>query len=128
MSVELRRFRWIFPSLLTVVGCVVYFGAGQPRLATGVFGFAAAFLLASLASPTFLRIFHAIWTSATRPLASLTTHAALGLVYHGVLIPLAILAGLGGRDRLKRKFDPAAASYWARREAPQDLDRYFRQY
>ena len=39
----------------------------------------------------------------------------LGLLFFGVFTPLGLLMRLGGRDLMKRRFEPGALSYWVRR-------------
>ena len=36
----------------------------------------------------------------------------LGLLFYGVFTPLGLLMRLGGRDLMKRSFDPQAMTYW----------------
>ncbi len=42
----------------------------------------------------------------------------LGILYFGMFTPIAFAMRLRGRDAMRRRTDPQAASYWIRREPP----------
>jgi len=43
---------------------------------------------------------------------------ALGIMFFCVLTPTAVLIRMTGRDAMKRRFDPAASTYWIERDPP----------
>ena len=83
-------------------------------------------LLAAVA-PRWLRGLYVALTLLTLPVGWVISHVALGIVYYGVLTPVALVFRLIGRDPLRRK-RAAAESYWIRREPTTDVSRYYRQF
>jgi hypothetical protein len=71
-------------------------------------------------------LFHAL-SAITRPIGRIVSEVVVLALYFGIITPIALLAGLAGRDRLRRRFDRQAATYWIRREPEAGVDRYFRQ-
>ena len=51
-------------------------------------------------------------------LGRIITPIIMGLIFFGVVTPIAVLARVRGADPLRRRFDPAAQSYWIVREPP----------
>lgn len=78
--------------------------------------------------PPLLRWVYLAATYATWPIGWVVSHLLLGLVYYGLLTPIGLALRLAGKDLLQRRFDPAASSYWLRRPAPPEKQRYFRQF
>jgi hypothetical protein len=66
-------------------------------------------------------------TLATLPIGLVVGELLLLIVYFGVFTPVAILFRLIGRDALRRRFEPAAPSYWTLKQQPVDVQQYFRQ-
>jgi hypothetical protein len=52
-----------------------------------------------------------------RPIARLLVRFAFGVLFFGVVTPVAIVMRLCGRDALRLRFDRAAPSYWIARPA-----------
>src|SRR5207253_3011173 len=63
----------------------------------------------------------------TQPIGHAISTALLGLIYYGLITPLALLFRIAGRDPLARR-GPALASYWEPNSEPSDVRRYLRQY
>ncbi len=93
---------------------------------------AASCLLAllGLCRPKSVRPVYVGWMYVVAPIGAVVSHAVLALVWLLVFTPVGLTLRLLGRDPLARRFDPKAATYWARRESDEDvpLERYFRQY
>lgn len=110
-------FAWSFyrhhgePTAVSVVGLVLALVVGLP----------------GLASPATIRPVFLATVAVTRPIGHLVSTALMGLIYFGLLTPLALLFRLAGRGPLERH-PTADASYWAPKSQPQDLRRYLRQY
>jgi hypothetical protein len=51
-------------------------------------------------------------------LGALVSPLALGVLYYGVLTPLGVLMRLAGKDPLRLRREPGAASYWLPRQPP----------
>ena len=78
--------------------------------------------------PRVVRPVYVAWTAMTLPIAWVVTHTVLAAAYFGVFTPFAVAFRLLGRDALKRRFEPEAATYWLPRSGTESADRYFRQF
>jgi hypothetical protein len=68
------------------------------------------------------------WMIAAFPIGWLISQIMLGVMYFGLLTPVAVFFRLRGRDLLRRKPEPSATSFWTVKETPRDVRRYFTQY
>lgn len=91
-------------------------------------GFAAYSGLFAAAWPRGLRPLYVLLSVVTYPIGIVVFHVVMGIVYFLVITPLGLFFKLIGRDALHRRFDPAASTYWIRRQQPADAGRYFRQF
>lgn len=92
-------------------------------IAIGLLGACAVWAL-----PSFGRKLHDGWIDAASPIGWTVTHVVLAIVYYLVLTPIGLLMRIAGRDPMRRKIDPRAATYWIERKNPIDSRRYFRQF
>lgn len=81
-------------------------------------GLAGAFLLAALAVPRLLHRLNVAWMWLGGQLNRVVSPIVMGVVFFGILSPLAAVLRMRGRDVLQRNFDPASASYWISRKPP----------
>jgi hypothetical protein len=99
--------------------CFLFLGAlSLWRARTGWyswFSLAALFALLAYAAPGFGWLLHAI----VSPLV-------LGILFYGCITPIGLLMRLAGKDPMRRKFEPAAKSYWIVREPPGPAPETFR--
>jgi hypothetical protein len=118
--------------------CVVIFGAlfawsgyrhhGAPSTSAWVALVVAVVVgLPGLVYPQAIRPVFLGATALTHPIGHLISTALLGLIYYGLVTPLAFLFRIAGRDALARR-GPALASYWEPKNDPADVLRYLRQY
>jgi hypothetical protein len=77
----------------------------------------ALFLFIALVRPSLLGPLNRLWTQLALVLNRITTPLIMGLFFFLVITPLALLFRLQGKDLLRLRFDPAASSYWIRRES-----------
>ncbi|MDJ0868342.1 MAG: SxtJ family membrane protein [Myxococcota bacterium] len=126
---DLRVFAGVvLPAFGALLGGALYLGADAPRAAAAVAGGAAALACAGLASPSIARIVYGVWMSAVYPIGWTISHLLLGGIYYGLITPLGWLARLVRGDRLERRADPQATSYWSDYAPHDDLDGYFKQF
>ena len=76
------------------------------------------FLLVSFLAPGILRPLNRVWMAFGAFLHKVVSPIMLGVIYFVVMTPVALFFKLKGRDELRRKYDPAAKSYWIAREPP----------
>lgn len=88
---------WIEWLLIAIGGLLVGFGAIAPKM------------LAPL---------NRLWTKLGLLLAKVVSPIALGLIYGLAVVPTGLILRLMGKDLLHLRTDPAAASYWIRRDPP----------
>jgi hypothetical protein len=125
---EWRKFAWVLSGALTLVTALLIY-----RLRS--FGAPA---IASLSLAVFVFFTGSLWPRPYRPvyrMAMRVSHAIgqvvgrvlLGLLFVFLLLPLALVLRLTGRDllRLKNPRPPPPDSYWQPVRSPGPLDRMF---
>jgi hypothetical protein len=119
--------------------CVLIFGAafalswyrheGRPTTIAWVAGAVALLIgLPGLVYAPYIRPFFMAAVAVTRPIGHVVSIALLGLLYYGLLTPMALLFRLAGRDALALYTREDAPTYWTRRAQTTDVRRYLRQY
>ena len=78
----------------------------------------ALFLVIALWKPALLAGLNRQWTRLGVAMGAVVSPIALGLLFYGVLTPLAIAMRLAGKDPLRLRFDPHCETYWIRRVPP----------
>lgn len=81
-------------------------------------GIAFVFLILSLVSPALLAPLNRLWLKFGALLHGITSPIILGVMFFGVITPVAFFIRLAGKDLLRMKFDRDASSYWISREPP----------
>jgi hypothetical protein len=81
-------------------------------------GITLVFLLAALTRPKVLAPLNRLWFKVAMLLARMTNPVTMGIIFFLVITPAALVMRLMGKDPLRRKFDPAAPSYWIERKPP----------
>lgn len=111
-----RSFGIVFAVVFAIIGLWPLV-KGEPTRLWAV-GAAVAFLLAALAVPRALRPLNLLWFKFGMLLHHVVTPLVMGLLFFGTVTPTGILMRLTGKDPMRLKRDPAAASYWIVREPP----------
>ncbi len=81
-------------------------------------GIGCVLVALTLVAPTLLRPLNRAWMWLGLTLGRVITPIIMALIFFGVLTPIAWLARMRGADPMRRRFDPAAKSYWIAREPP----------
>jgi len=102
--------RAVRPTALVLAGCAVYCGVLAPI------------------APRALKPLYLLLTLVAAPIGLVVSTLVMFVVYYVVITPVAIFFKIISRDALNRKFDPSAESYWIRRQPPENMKRYFRQF
>lgn len=79
---------------------------------------AAPLGLIGLVKPVLLARANRLWIKLGVLLGKVVSPIALGILFYGVLTPLAAVMRLTGQDPLRLKLDPDADSYWIARKPP----------
>jgi hypothetical protein len=111
-----RGFGIVFAAFFALIGALAIWKA-NPRWILWI-GLAAAMLLVALLRPSLLRPLNRIWTLLGHILFKIISPLTLGMIYFAVMTPMGLLMRVCGKDLLPRKYDPAAVSYWIRRDPP----------
>ena len=104
------------------------FGATARPVAYSLWGIAGLSGLFSMVAPRANLPLYVGLTVLTYPIGYVVSHVIMGLVFFGMLTPLALIFRLIGRDILHRRFDQSAKSYWSDWKPAKDTRRYFRQF
>lgn len=75
-------------------------------------------LLVTLARPALLNPLNRQWMRLAELLNRVVSPIVLGFIYFGLFTPIAWGMRLRGRDALRRRFEPGAATYWIDRDPP----------
>jgi len=111
-----RSFGLTFTAVFALVGAWMawkgraYFAV--PLCASGLF------LLASVAFPRVLHPLNVAWMGLAVVLNRIVSPIVLGVIYFGLLTPIAAAMRLRGRDVLHRRFAYDRDSYWINRDPP----------
>jgi hypothetical protein len=125
-----REIRWFGVMLLAVFalfGGVAFFAFGSARVARGLWITGAALFALHTAVPPLRRPLYDVWMTLVTPFGRAISQLILGIIYFGLITPIALCMRLFGRDKLERRFDPKREGYWILRTPSDDTARYFRQ-
>ena len=111
-----RSFGLVFAGFFLLVASLPLLHRGQPRwwalaIAAGV-GLVAMFM------PRLLGGLNRLWMKLGLLLGKIVSPIALGIVFFGVLTPVAALTRIRGKDPLRLRRSKAAESYWVPRTPP----------
>ena len=81
-------------------------------------GIALTFLAVALIVPRWLAPLNRLWMKFGELLHRIVSPVILGIMFFGVITPVALLLRLAGKDLLRTKFDRDATSYWIPRVPP----------
>ena|SRR5579872_648753 len=79
---------------------------------------AAVFLIAALAVPRILHPLNRLWSRFGLLLQRIVQPVVMALLFFTTVVPMGLLFRAMGKDFLRRRYDPSAASYWIAREPP----------
>ena len=111
-----RTFGLVFAGFFAIIAAWPLIASGAPRWWAA--GTAAAFALVALAAPRVLAPLNRWWMKLGLLLGRIVSPIALGILFYGVFTPIGGLMRLAGKDPLKLRRDPQAASYWTVRQPP----------
>jgi len=111
-----RSFGWTFTAFFALAGAWSAWKGGS--------AFVILFVLAMIAATiTFFRAdalapLNRAWMKFAELLNRVVSPVVLAVMFFGVFTPTAFLLRLAGKDPMRRKYDPAAQSYWINRTPP----------
>jgi hypothetical protein len=111
-----RSFGFVFAAVFLIIGFYPLLHAAGIRIwAVAVSG---VFLLLAALVPQILAPANRLWTKFGLLLHHVVSPIALGILFFLVVTPTGLLMRLFGKDPLRLRFDPAADSYWIKRDPP----------
>jgi len=133
----LRKFGFIAVGGFGVLALAAYtesfafsIGLGTLRIplasALAVLGVASGVL--SLVHPAANRLTYVGLSVIAFPIGFVVSHVALGIVFFGMITPVALLFRALGRDELRLRSPDTSSSYWSEAGPRPDSERYFRQF
>ncbi len=111
-----RSFGLTFAVILALAGLWLSWKASP--YAPAAFVAAALFLVPALLSPGILHPLNVAWGRVGQLLNRIVSPVVMGVIFFGLVTPLAIVMRWSGRDVLRRRFDDASESYWQARDPP----------
>jgi hypothetical protein len=111
-----RTFGLVFVVVFLIIALWPLMDGGAPRIWSLIV--AGVILLLALLAPAILGPLNRLWTKFGLLLHRIVNPIVLGLMFYIAIVPVALVMRLMGKDPLQRRFDPAAETYWQRREPP----------
>jgi len=107
---QLRNFGLIVGGIFGVIGLwPAIIRGGNVR--TWMVGLAVVLILPALVAPRALAPAHRAWMALGSALGWVNTRIVLGLIFFGMITPMALVLRLARRDPMQRAFDPNATTY-----------------
>jgi hypothetical protein len=123
---ELRGFGLIAMIFFGALGAWMWLSR-EPGWAWLWWGMGVAIGLPGLLRPASVRLVFVLFSLAAKPISWIVSHVIVLVLFYGVITPTGVLLRLFGRETLDLARDPARSSYWTRRTASEDDERYLRQ-
>ena len=111
-----RSFGLVFAGFFALVALLPLVHGGAMRW--WALGVAAAFAGAALLAPRLLHPLNRLWFKLGLLLHHVVNPLVMAVMFYGAILPMALLLRVLGKDLLRLKREPAAASYWIAREPP----------
>lgn len=111
-----RAFGLVFAVVFAIVAGWPLLGGGAPRW--WALAVAAGFLAVALARPALLAPLNRLWTRFGLLLHRVVNPLVMGVMFFLLITPMGLVLRLLGKDPMRLRRDPAAASYWIVREPP----------
>lgn len=110
-----RGFGFVFAGLFAILAALALWRGGTwwPWAAA-----AAALVVVSLAVPGILAPLNRAWTGFALLLYRVVSPITMGVVFFVIVTPIGWFMRARGKDLLRLRRDPAAASYWIARTPP----------
>lgn len=111
-----RAFGFVFAAVFLIIALYPLLHASGIRIWAVVIS--GLFLLLAALVPQVLAPANRLWTRFGLLLHNIVSPLALGILFFLVVTPTGLLMRLFGKDPLRLRFDPAADSYWIKRDPP----------
>jgi Saxitoxin biosynthesis operon protein SxtJ len=123
----LRQFACLWTLFFAGLGAWHGLAHGETRLATVLIAIALTIGPAGMASPAAVRPIFVTWMILAFPIGWLVSRVVLVTLFV-LIIPVALLFRISGRDPLLLRRPPGKSSYWTPKAASRDVRSYLRQF
>jgi hypothetical protein len=120
-----RKFGWTFTGLFLFLGTWGLLRGG-PHDHAWLFALAALTAAVTTARADWLAPLNRAWMKLGALLNRVVSPVVLGILFFAVFTPMGQVMRLFGWDAMKRRFEPAAPTYWTRRDPPGPADDSFK--
>ena len=105
-------------------------GLGSARLpVAGAFAAVGVLsLLLGLVYPRANRVIYVGTSILAYPIGFVLSYVIMGVLFFGIIAPIATVLRVLGKTPLARSYDKRAATYWSKAHAARDRQSYFRQF
>ena len=104
------------------------FGAATPSVSLVLGGLGLLSGLLSWLAPRAIRPLYLALLFITVPIGFVVSYLIMGLLFYGIITPMALIMRVIGFDPLQREFEPDAETYWVEVEPRASKKSYFRQF
>lgn len=111
-----RSFGWTFTGVFAIAGVYTAWRGGPQLNALLLLALLTAAV--TLTRQTWLTPLNRAWMKLGELLGRIVSPLVLGLIFFGLFTPVGIVMRLFGRDAMYRRLEPAAPSYWVKRDPP----------
>jgi hypothetical protein len=111
-----RSFGMIFAAFFALVALLPAVHGAPVRV--WALAIALSFALAAFFAPRLLQPLNWVWFKLGLLLHHVVNPVIMAVMFYGVILPMALLLRALGKDLLRLKREPKAASYWIAREPP----------
>jgi hypothetical protein len=125
---ELRTFGLMLPVFGALLSGSLWWRSHSWRTVMIVAGVPAAVTLIFFAMPRLRKSIFVGWLYAVFPIGWAISYAVMAVIYFAVMTPIGLAVRWLRGDPLARRFDTAATTYWHRRSATLDRERYLREF
>lgn len=109
------KFGFLFSTIFSLA--FFYFQHKNSAPISFLFGFLALlFLCITLVNPSWFRPLNRYWFALSLSLGKIVSPIVLSIIFYGLIVPVALITRLLGRDVLLLK-RPKVTSYWVEKEA-----------
>lgn len=127
-SKALRQFAAAWLIFFLALAAHRYLRKQQHEVGFILAALALFFGVLGLIKPAAVRWLFVTWMVLAFPIGWLISQLMLGVMFYGLITPIALLFRMKGRDLLARRPAPNRDSFWIPKNTPADVRTYFRQY
>jgi len=123
----LRQFALLWLFVFGGLGAYQGVWQGRPALGAALGAMAIAVGVPGAVRPRAVETVFRSAMAIAAPIGMVVSHLVLATIFFVIIMPIALVFKLIGRDPLKRSVQTGAATHWVQRDVSSDPQRYLRQ-